>query len=159
MAPRPDVVGWARGRVAPDLRPGWKKVARRAGPDSLGVHRCFPCSGDRPAGRQSATTYHMALQRFANQYPGVKVRSSAVRAGRSARSDRRRSQLRNRRGAHVVELYSDARPRRRPPTIWNTRGRAGRPMPERASSARCRRPSPLAYRDQTTDWQGMFQPA
>jgi transcriptional regulator GlxA family with amidase domain len=102
----------------------------------------------------------MALQRFANQYPGVTVRSSVryvqadplivTAGGLSSGIDA---------ALHVVELYSDARPREATADDMEYQGQGWKTNAGTGEQREVPPTIPLAYRDRTTHWQGVFHPA
>ena len=106
-----------------------------------------------------ATTYHASLQRLANQYPHIDVRSSVryvqsdplivTAGGLSSGIDS---------ALHVVELYYGAQVAQATADTmeyqgqgWKTNAGAGEPKQVLPTI-------PLAYRDHETVWQGTFLP-
>jgi putative intracellular protease/amidase len=109
---------------------------------------------------KSATTYHHALQRFANQYPGVAVRSSVryvqadplivTAGGLSSGIDA---------ALHVVELYFGRPVAQATADDMEYQGEGWKTNIGRGEQHDVPPTIPLAYRDRTTHWQGVFLPA
>ena len=159
-APRPDVVVVGAQSGGAGLAAWLKKVHAE---QALILSVCtgvFRVAETGLLDGKAATTYHMALQRFANQYPGVKVRGSVryvqadplivTAGGLSSGIDA---------ALHVVELYfgrataqATADDMEYQGQGWKTNAGAGeqREVPPTI---------PLVYRDQTTHWRGVFRPA
>jgi putative intracellular protease/amidase len=157
-APRPDVVVVGAQSGGAGLTAWLKKVhAEQALILSVctGVFRVAE-TGLLKASQQLPTTWPTAprINTLASRYA-----ARSVIAGGSAHSDGRRSQFRNRRGAArggaVFRTRDCAGDRRRygvPGAGLEDQCRSG----EQGEWPTC---LPLAYRNQTTHWQGVFQPA
>ena len=109
---------------------------------------------------KSATTYHQRLQRFANQYPGVAVRSSVryvqadplivTAGGLSSGIDA---------ALHIVELYFGRAVAQATADDMEYQGEGWKTNVGLGEQREVRPTIPLAYRDRTTHWQGIFLPA
>jgi putative intracellular protease/amidase len=159
-APTPDVVVVGAQSGDPELSPWLRKVH---GEHALIMSVCtgaFRVAESGLLDGKAATTHHASLQRLANQYPHVAVRSSVryvesdpliiTAGGLSSGIDS---------ALHVVELYYGPQVAQATAEYmeyqgqgWKTNVGAGEPKNVPATI-------PLAYRDHETLWQGTFLPA
>jgi putative intracellular protease/amidase len=158
--PTPDVVVVGAQSGDPELGPWLRKVHEQ---HALIMSVCTGAFRVAEAGLldgKPATTHHAALQRLANQYPRIAVRSSVryvesdplilTAGGLSSGIDS---------ALHVVELYYGREVAQATADYmeyqgqgWKTNAGAGEPKEVRPTI-------PLAYRDRETRWQGTFLPA
>ena len=109
---------------------------------------------------KSATTHHKALQRLANQYPRIAVRSSVryvesdplilTAGGLSSGIDS---------ALHVVELYYGPQVAQATADYMEYQGQGWKTNAGTGESRQVLPTIPLAYRDHETLWQGTFLPA
>jgi putative intracellular protease/amidase len=109
---------------------------------------------------KSATTHHAALQRLANQYPRITVRSSVryvqsdplilTAGGLSSGIDS---------ALHVVELYYGPKVAQAAADDMEYQGQGWKTNVGNGQPTQVKPTIPLAYRDRETIWRGMFHPA
>lgn len=107
-----------------------------------------------------ATTHHGSLQRLANQYPRISVRSSVryvesdplilTAGGLSSGIDS---------ALHVVELYYGAKVAQATADYMEYQGQGWKTNAGAGEPGQVQPTIPLAYRDRETRWQGTFLPA
>jgi putative intracellular protease/amidase len=159
-APTPDVVVVGAQPGGPGLTAWLKKVHAE---QALILSVCtgaFRLAETGLLEGKSATTYHRALQRFANQYPGVAVRSSVryvqsdallvTAGGLSSGIDA---------ALHVVELYFGRAVAQATADDMEYQGEGWKTNVGVGEQHEVPPTIPLAYRDRTTHWQGVFRPA
>jgi putative intracellular protease/amidase len=159
-APAPDVVVVGAQSGGPGLTAWLKKVHAE---HALILSVCtgvFRLAETGLLEGKSATTYHHALQRFANQYPGVAVRSSVryvqadpmivTAGGLSSGIDA---------ALHVVELYFGRSVAQATADDMEYQGEGWKTNVGLGEQHDVQPTIPLAYRDRATHWQGVFLPA
>ncbi len=159
-APAPDVVVVGAQSGGPGLTAWLKKVHAE---HALILSVCtgvFRLAETGLLEGKSATTYHQRLQRFANQYPGVAVRSSVryvqadplivTAGGLSSGIDA---------ALHIVELYFGRAVAQATADDMEYQGEGWKTNVGVGEQRDVRPTIPLAYRDRTTHWQGVFLPA
>lgn len=159
-APTPDVVVVGAQSGDEQLGPWLRKVHEQHALIMSVCTGAFRVAETGLLDGKPATTHHASLQRLANQYPRIAVRSSVryveseplilTAGGLSSGIDS---------ALHVVELYygpqvaqSTADYMEYQGQGWKTNVGAGEPKEVAATI-------PLAYRDRETRWQGTFLPA
>ncbi|HYK99964.1 MAG TPA: DJ-1/PfpI family protein [Steroidobacteraceae bacterium] len=159
-APAPDVVVVGAQSGDPELGPWLRKVHEQHALIMSVCTGAFRVAETGLLDGKPATTHHASLQRLANQYPRIAVRSSVryvesdplilTAGGLSSGIDS---------ALHVVELYYGREVAQATADYmeyqgqgWKTNAGAGEPKEVRPTI-------PLAYRDRETRWQGTFLPA
>jgi putative intracellular protease/amidase len=159
-APTPDVVVVGAQSGDAGLGPWLRKVHEQHALIMSVCTGAFRVAESGLLDGKAATTHHAALQRLANQYPRIAVRSSVryvesdplilTAGGLSSGIDS---------ALHVVELYYGPQVAQATADYmeyqgqgWKTNLGAGDPKEVPATI-------PLAYRDHETRWQGTFLPA
>lgn len=159
-APTPDVVVVGAQSGDEQLGPWLRKVHEQHALIMSVCTGAFRVAESGLLDGKSATTHHSSLQRLANQYPRIAVRSSVryvesdplilTAGGLSSGIDS---------ALHVVQLYygpqvaqSTADYMEYQGQGWKTNVGAGEPKEVPATI-------PLAYRERETRWQGTFLPA
>ncbi len=156
-APAPDVVVVGAQSGGPGLTAWLKKVHAE---HALILSVCtgvFRLAETGLLEGKSATTYHQRLQRFANQYPGVAVRGSVryvqadplivTAGGLSSGIDA---------ALHIVELYFGRAVAQATADDLEYQGKGWKTNVGLGEQHDVRPTIPLAYRDRTTHWQGIF---
>jgi putative intracellular protease/amidase len=159
-APAPDVVVVGAQSGGPGLTAWLKKVHAE---HALILSVCtgvFRVAETGLLEGKSATTYHLRLQRLANQYPGVAVRSSVryvqaeplivTAGGLSSGIDA---------ALHIVELYFGRAVAQATADNMEYQGEGWKTNVGLGEQHEVPPTIPLAYRDRTTHWQGVFLPA
>jgi putative intracellular protease/amidase len=159
-APTPDVVVVGAQSGDAELGPWLRKVHEQRALIMSVCTGAFRVAESGLLDGKAATTHHAALQRLANQYPRIAVRSSVryvqsdplilTAGGLSSGIDS---------ALHVVELYYGPQVAQATADYmeyqgqgWKTNVGAGEPKEVPATI-------PLVYRDHETRWQGTFLPA
>jgi putative intracellular protease/amidase len=159
-APTPDVVVVGAQSGDEQLAPWLRKVHEQHALIMSVCTGAFRVAETGLLDGKSATTHHAALQRLANQYPRISVRSSVryvesdplilTAGGLSSGIDS---------ALHVVELYYGQQVAQSTADYMEYQGQGWKTNVGAGEAKEVRPTIPLAYRDHETRWQGTFLPA